>query len=126
MDRQNTEGCKKIVTLFSYIVWQSAMTFCTMRGISCFGELWPSFTEDKFSTADIYRILLVAAQRNLGALEIVDLQSTPTSRSGGPAIPCGDMYQSFTDALVMVALWNRADHYIFILWFLLLLLFFLA
>ena len=35
--------------------------------------------------------------------------------------------QSFT-GLIMVALWNRADHYIFILWFLLFffLLFFLA
>jgi len=30
-----------------------------------------------------------------------------------PDTPCGDMHQSFTDALVMVALWNRADHYIF-------------
>ena len=25
--------------------------------------------------------------------------------------------QMSTDALVMVALWNRANHYIFILWF---------
>jgi len=41
--------------------------------------------------------------------------------SEGPVIPCGDMHQSFTDALVMVALWNRTNHYIFILWFLLLL-----
>jgi len=29
------------------------------------------------------------------------------------------MHQSFTDALVMVAVCNRADHYIFALWFLL-------
>jgi len=32
-----------------------------------------------------------------------------------------------TEALIMVALWNRADHYIFILWFLsIYLLFFLS
>jgi len=30
--RQDTEGCK-IVTHFSYIVWPSAMKFCTTRGI---------------------------------------------------------------------------------------------
>jgi len=34
--------------------------------------------------------------------------------------PCGDMHQSFTDALVMAAVWNGARHYIFALWFLLL------
>jgi len=33
--------------------------------------------------------------------------------------------RSARDRLVMVALWNRADHYIFILWFLLFFFFFL-
>jgi len=37
-----------------------------------------------------------------------------------PGSTCGDMHQSFTDALVMAAVWNRAGHYIFALWFLLL------
>jgi len=30
LGRQNTEGCKKVVTLFSYIVWRSAMKFDMM------------------------------------------------------------------------------------------------
>jgi len=37
---------------------------------------------------------------------------------GGPAIPCGDMHQTFNYALFMVAPCNRADRYIFALWFL--------
>jgi len=39
------------------------------------------------------------------------------------------MHGQVTGILIMVALWNRADHYIFMLWFVLLLLlsvFFLA
>jgi len=35
-------------------------------------------------------------------------------------------YPTITIALIMVALWNRADHYIFALWFLLSFFFFLA
>jgi len=34
---------------------------------------------------------------------------------------CRGMPKLFPDMLIMVALWNRADHYIFALWFLLLL-----
>ena len=38
-----------------------------------------------------------------------------------------DMFSQFGEWFFMVALWNRADHYIFILWFLsILYLFFLA
>lgn len=34
LGRQNIEGCKKFVTLFSaYIVWPSTMKFGTVRGI---------------------------------------------------------------------------------------------
>ena len=49
MGRQNTEGGKVFVTLFSYIVWLSAMKFVTLRGIGAqqvnyyFGELWFTF-----------------------------------------------------------------------------------
>ena len=42
-----------------------------------------------------------------------------TGSSFATVVPCGNLHQSFTDAPVMVALWNKADHYIFALWFLL-------
>jgi len=38
-------------------------------------------------------------------------------------MPCGEMHQCFTDArviIIMAALWNRAGHCVFALWFLLL------
>jgi len=60
--RQNTEGCKKIVTLFSYVERPSAMKFGSVRGLAN----WHSFPE----FCELW--------------------------SGGPAIPCGDMHQSFT------------------------------
>ena len=50
LGRQNTEGCKKIVTLFSYIVWPSAMKFGMVRGLANrylfpeFRELWSGCT----------------------------------------------------------------------------------
>jgi len=33
LGRQNSEECRKIVTLFSYTVWHTAMKFGTVRGI---------------------------------------------------------------------------------------------
>jgi len=81
------------------------------------------FREHKFSTGDTLRTSCRSATkfgivRGLTNghlfLEFGELRSRCT------AIPCGDMHQYFTDALViiMAALWNRADHYIFALWFL--------
>jgi len=55
------------VTLFSYIVWPSAMKFGSVRGLAN-RNLFPEFRE---------------------------------LWSECPAMPCGDMHQSFTDALVM-------------------------
>jgi len=56
----------KIVTIFSYVVWPSAMKFGIVRDMAN-RQLFPKFRE---------------------------------LWSKGPAIPCGDMHQSFTDALV--------------------------
>jgi len=55
------------------------------------------------------RLRLVAVGQSYAAS--VKLLASPISKTGNLA--------AFT-AIFMVALWNRADHYIFILWFLLL------
>jgi len=44
MGRQITEGCKKFVTLFSYIAWSSAMKFGSVRGLAN-RHLFPEFGE---------------------------------------------------------------------------------
>ena len=108
--RQNTEGCKKL-TLFSCIVWWSAMKF---------GAQWRAFVlsrssspilmhfglllwQHKFLTADISsRTLRVGGWRNLAPLGVWPIDTYPPNFVG-PVIPCVDMHQSFTDALVCLS-----------------------
>ena len=67
------------------------MYFSTKRGIATF-----------FHNAYNYRTFFVEARQNLaeiGGLPM-ETQSFRALWSGGPVIPCGDMRQSFTDALI--------------------------
>ena len=51
-------------------------------------------------------------------------QWTTIARCAVPTVPTVIWRFQLRSTLIMVALWNRADHYIFMLWFVLLLSFF--
>ena len=74
---QNTEGCKKIVTLFSYTVWPSSMKFGTVSGLTNghlfpeFSEVWPTFPGSKNSPRRISCTFFVGARLNLAALGLL-------------------------------------------------------
>jgi len=52
-------------------------------------------------------------------MKTIDLTAVLQVNLGSPVTP------RYSSPLVMVALWNRGDHYIFVVWFLLLSFFFL-
>ena len=61
------------------------------------------FSGEQFSTTDISRIFC-SSERKFGNVGVLANRNVfPEFRelwSGGPVIPCSDMHQSFTDALV--------------------------
>jgi len=99
-----------------------------MTGLSDFGELRSSFPlpvgNQEFLKVEVSYSVCRSAT-NFGSIRDLVIRHLFSKFdklwSGGPAIPCDDMHQSFTDALVMAALHSRCGHYIFALWFLLLL-----
>ena len=94
-----------------FVVARPNLAALSLKGWMNFG---PLFREHKFSTMNI-STLFVVMRRKWSALWVWLMDMFGELRSGGPVMPCGNMHQSFTDALVMVALCNRADHYIFAL-----------
>ena len=100
---------KTFLMLFSYIVWISVMKFGIIRALVHsksspilvnFGLL---FREHTFSTADIlgtfcHRVTKFGMVRGLANRHL--LTKFGELWSAGYTIPCGNMHQSFTDALV--------------------------
>jgi len=101
---------KKMVMLFSYIVWPSTIKFGIVRGIvysrlsPILVNFGPLFQEHKFLTADILHISYrsttkFGSSRSLASRHLVS--EFGQLWSWDPAIPRGDMHQSSTDTLVL-------------------------
>jgi len=87
--------------LLQSVYRNSCMACWLVTNLVTYGELWPTFPGSNIFPQRIAHTLCARAQRNLTMLGGRNLfPKFHELWSEGPVIPCGDMYQPFSDALV--------------------------